>query len=81
MDTQEENCSQCRFAAFGFPKTMSPECRNYTCRRYPPKLAVDLTADDIPANWESEWTSFCQPTVEGEDWCGEFKPRDVEKDS
>jgi hypothetical protein len=58
--SREATCSACRF----FDRFYS-SCSSGFCRRSPPRIIGKHEDGDWMANW---------PTVDDDDWCGEYQP-------
>ena len=69
--SKRKTCENCKF----FDEYEEKEGGNDawgTCNRYPPVLFNPLAKEpDIYAEMASTWK---QPNIAGNDWCGEFKP-------
>lgn len=58
------SCRDCRY----FDPDKAPGSDRGFCRRRAPIYALTSTLNGEPMPWT------CWPEVNGEDWCGEFKP-------
>lgn len=56
----EERCENCKFW-----KETADDGSTGECQRYPPQLVTNSVGTVIDAAW---------PTVDADDWCGEWKP-------
>jgi len=82
----EENCKLCRFWEFFLTQEFSdkPDIDIGHCRRYPKVFRTEScyllpTIYECPENKTGIRSKPEYPIHREDDWCGEFKPKDVEE--
>ena len=65
-----ETCARCKWS------TMQPgNVKQRQCRRMPPTVGIFPQMDARTGRVLGNLTITAYPTVQNEEWCGEFKPR------
>lgn len=70
-----ESCETCRFwREYGkIQDPHRPDISQGECRRYPPTQSTLLHKSSD----QYDWTHWYYPMLDGEEWCGEYKPATV----
>ena len=68
-----ENCGTCRFSRVVAREDGTGN--NRFCHRYPPTVLLDISGGGGDSDVQTEPGLCVQPFVDGDDWCGEYKPK------